>query len=76
MDLRRIVHELKTADLSEIEIARRLTEAGTPVSQSTINRIANGETDRTSYLVGKALEKLHRKCRGRIKVPTPNTAAA
>lgn len=59
MDADQIIEKLKTDHgLSEYAIAKRTEERGTPVSQSTINRIATGETRNPSYSVFRSLEGL------------------
>lgn len=60
VDLQKLVRELvDDAELSETEIAAKLTELGTPVSQPTVNRIKHGAA--TSFDVGSALVLLHRQ---------------
>jgi predicted transcriptional regulator len=54
MDAKQIIDELKKLGLSEYEIAKRLKN----VSQSTVNRIATGETLNPSYSVWRALSDL------------------
>jgi len=54
MDARQIIDELKALGLTEYKIAKRL---GT-VSQSTVNRIATGETPNPSYRVWRQLSEL------------------
>ena len=54
MDAQQIIAELKALGLSEYEIAKRLKT----VSQSTVNRIATGESADTSYRVWRALSDL------------------
>jgi len=54
MDAKQIIDELKKLGLSEYEIAKRLKN----VSQSTVNRIATGETLDPSYSVWRALSDL------------------
>ena len=59
MDAPQIIEKLKEHGFSEYEIAKRLEAAGHAVSQSTINRIATGETGNPSYRVWRALESFH-----------------
>lgn len=54
MDAKEVIDQLKALGLTEYAIAKRL---GT-VSQSTINRIATGESSDTSYRVWRALSDL------------------
>jgi transcriptional regulator with XRE-family HTH domain len=54
MDAKQVIDELKTLGLSEYEIAKRLKT----VSQSTVNRIATGETPNPSYRVWRELSSL------------------
>lgn len=54
MDAKQVIDELKVLGLSEYEIAKRLKT----VSQSTINRIATGETPNPSYRVWRELSDL------------------
>jgi len=54
MDARQIIDELKALGLSEYEIAKRLKT----VAQSTVNRIATGETPNPSYRVWRQLSEL------------------
>jgi predicted transcriptional regulator len=78
MEPREIVKDLTEHDISEYAIAKRLCSAGTPVSQSTINRIATGKTMNPSYRVVKALVALHFGIVGRRRSPrflTPQDAA-
>lgn len=56
MDPLQIVDKLKERGLSEYAIAKRSRELGRPVSQSTVNRIATGETTNTSLETLRALE--------------------
>jgi len=56
MDPLQIVDKLKESGLSEYAIAKRSKELGKPVSQSTVNRIATGETTNTSLETLRALE--------------------
>lgn len=56
MDPLQIVDKLKERGLSEYAIAKRSKELGKPVSQSTVNRIATGETTNTSLETLRALE--------------------
>ena len=56
MDPLQIVDKLKECGLSEYAIAKRSKELGKPVSQSTVNRIATGETSNTSLETLRALE--------------------
>lgn len=58
MDGSQIIERLKAHGLSEYAIAKRLNELGLSVSQSTVNRIATGETENPSYRVWRALESL------------------
>jgi transcriptional regulator with XRE-family HTH domain len=58
MDPKQIIEQLKLLGLSEYEIAKRLSSSDEPVSQSTINRIATGDTANPSYRVWKALSDL------------------
>lgn len=58
MDASQIIEKLKEQGLSEYAIAKRTKERGTPVSQSTVNRIATGETENPSYETFRALESL------------------
>lgn len=55
---RDIVQNLIDRDMTEIEIVDELKKLGVSVTQPTINRIKNG-SQRTSYEIGKALERLH-----------------
>ena len=59
MDAPEIIEKLKSYDLSEYEIAKRLKALGHRISQSTVNRIATGKTEDTSYRVWRALESLY-----------------
>ncbi len=59
MDAPEIIEKLKSYDLSEYEIAKRLNASGHAVSQSTVNRIATGEVTNPSYRVWRALESLY-----------------
>lgn len=54
MDAKQVIDELKALGLSEYEIAKRLKT----VSQSTVNRIATGETPNPSYRVWRELSGL------------------
>jgi transcriptional regulator with XRE-family HTH domain len=56
MDPLQIVDKLKERGFSEYAIAKRSKELGRPVSQSTVNRIATGETTNTSLETLRALE--------------------
>jgi transcriptional regulator with XRE-family HTH domain len=58
MDALQIIEKLKARGLSEYAIAKRTEERGTPVSQSTVNRLASGETRNPSYDTFRALESL------------------
>lgn len=54
MDAKQVIDELKALGLSEYEIAKRVKT----VSQSTVNRIATGETTDPSYRVWRELSDL------------------
>lgn len=54
MDAKQVIDELKALGLSEYEMAKRLPN----VAQSTINRIATGETPNPSYRVWRELSDL------------------
>lgn len=56
MDPLQIIDKLKALGRSEYAIAKRSKELGRPVSQSTVNRIATGETVNTSLETLRALE--------------------
>jgi transcriptional regulator with XRE-family HTH domain len=58
MDASQIIEKLKERGWSEYAIAKRTKERGTPISQSTVNRIATGETENPSYETFRALESL------------------
>lgn len=58
MTPQQIIRALETRGISQYRVARLLSEKGAAVSQSTINRIARGETDDPSYRVGIALASL------------------
>lgn len=60
MDPQRIVSEIEALGLSQYAMARILRKRGCRISQSTINRIANGETKDPSYRVVSALDDLRR----------------
>lgn len=49
MNARQIIDKLKEHALSEYAIAKKTQATDAPVSQSTINRIATGETVNPSY---------------------------
>lgn len=48
-------------DLTEQRIADRITEAGVPVTQSTINRIKLGEIEQPKFDLGMAIVRLWEK---------------
>ena len=56
MDPLQIIDKLKEHGLSEYAIAKRSKALGRPVSQSTVNRIATGETTNTSLDTLRSLE--------------------
>jgi len=58
MDAPQIIEKLKEHGLSEYEMAKRTKALGRPVPQSTINRIATGETKNPSYRTYSSLEFL------------------
>lgn len=60
-DFSKIVRQITETGVSDSEIGRALTEAGTPVSQPTISRIRTGRIKRPSYDLGMALKALHKK---------------
>lgn len=60
-DPRETLSALKSLGYSEYRLAQLLTEAGTPVSQSTLNRIATSETEDASFRVWRALHGLYEK---------------
>ena len=44
--------------MNEYQIAYALCSSGVPVTQATINRIRRGRIKRTSYDIGRGLERL------------------
>lgn len=72
MDARQTIDELKALGLSEYEIAKRLKT----VSQSTINRIATGETPNPSYRVWRELSELLAKQIATRSVKSPLVRAS
>lgn len=56
MDPLQIINTLKARGFSEYAIAKRSKELGRPISQSTVNRIATGETTNTSLDTLRSLE--------------------
>lgn len=62
MKPRSIISDLiENYDLTEQRIADRITEAGVPVTQSTINRIKLGEIEQPKFDLGMAILQLWEK---------------
>lgn len=57
--LQKHIQDLKNADLSEKAIVKALEDRGCKCSQSTINRILNGEIKNPRWTIGNALTELH-----------------
>ena len=57
--LQQYIIDLKNADLSEKAIVQALEDRGCKCSQSTINRILNGEIKNPRWTIGNALTEIH-----------------
>lgn len=61
MNWQLILSELKSAKVSDSEIARRVNALGVEVTQATVNRMRHGELANPRYELGDAILRVHRE---------------